>query len=96
MKDWLMEVGVKTFGPSAIRGAILGVSGWLLMKNNALAPFGIVSDAAQHLTTIYWDKLSVAAITALPAIIAGAVKMVQHQGTQVIQSAVTPPKGDNQ
>ena len=88
MKEWLLEVGVKTFGPSAIRGAILGISGWLLAKEGALSAFGIVSDAAAHTTIIYWDRLSMALIVGLPAIIAGVIKATQHQATQII----TKPK----
>ena len=84
VKDWLLEVGVKTFGPSAIRGAILGISGWLLAKEGVLSSFGIVSDATAHTTTIFWDKLSVALIVGLPAIIAGVIKTTQHQATQLI------------
>lgn len=93
MKDWLIEAGLKTFGPSAIRGAVLGISGWLLVRSDMLDKFGIVSDAAQHITTIHWDKLSMAAIAALPAILAGAIKLMQYHGTQAVQ-AVTQPKGE--
>jgi hypothetical protein len=91
MKNWLIEVGLKTMGPSAVRGAILGIAGWLLAREGALSAFGIISDAAAHTTTIYWDKVSIALIAALPAIGAAVIKMTQHQGTQVIQN-VTQPK----
>ena len=69
---------------SAIRGAILGLSGWLLAKEGALTAFGIVSDAAAHTTTVYWDKLSSALVIGLPALIAGVIKLTQHQATQLV------------
>src|SRR5262245_41349917 len=50
LKVWLVEVGVKKMGPSAIRGAILGLFGWLMTKEGLLASFGIVSDATAHTT----------------------------------------------
>lgn len=89
MKGWLVETVIKTFGPSAIRGAILGVSGWLLAKENILAPFGIVSDAIAKTTTIHWEQMSAAVVIALPALIAGVVKMTQKEAQKVIQ-----PKGE--
>jgi hypothetical protein len=85
MKDYLLEVGVKTLGPSAIRGAILGIAGWILVKNDLLSPFGIISDATQHITTIHWDQLSTASIAALPAVIAAIIKLVQHHTTPIIK-----------
>lgn len=86
MKDWLLEVGLKTFGPSAVRGAVLGVAAWLLAKNGALAHFGVISDAATHTLTIHWDQLSTASIAALPAILAGVIKVLNYHGTQVVKS----------
>ena len=83
MKDWLINIGVKTAGPSAVRGAILGLSGWLIAKNGLLSAYGVVSDAAAHTTTIYWDKCSIAIVAALPAILAGVIKLTQHQTTAI-------------
>ena len=97
MKKWLIEVGLKTFGPSAIRGAVLGIAGWLMAKGGMLEPFGIVSDAALNITTIYWDKLSIALVAVIPAIGAGLIKVTQKQGTEVAQKVLPqkteePPK----
>jgi hypothetical protein len=91
MKNWLVEVGVKTFGPSAVRGAVLGIAGWLMAKEGMLAPFGIVSDAVAKTTTIYWEQLSAAIILGLPALIAGIVKLTQREGEKVV-TKVTQPK----
>jgi hypothetical protein len=91
--DWLEKVGLTQFGPSAVRGAILGIAGWLLTKNGMLSHWGIVSDAAAHTTTIYWNELSVAAIAGLPAVIAGVVKLLQYHGTNAI-NAVSQPQGE--
>lgn len=84
LKDWLVEVGVKKMGPSAIRGAILGLSGWLIAKQGLLATYGVVSDAAAHTTVIYWDKLNVALVALLPAMLAAAIKLANHQASQAI------------
>ena len=89
MKEYLLEVGLKTLGPSAIRGAILGIAGWLLVKNDLLAPFGIISDAAAQTTTIHWKDLSTASIAALPAVIAAVIKLFQHHTTTIIKGEET-------
>jgi hypothetical protein len=91
MKDWLIRLGLNEAGPSAIRGAILGVSGWILVRNGALTHFGIISDVAAHTTTIHWDQLSVAAIASLPAIIAAVIKLFQVHGENVINVIKGPP-----
>lgn len=84
MKSWLIETVFKTFGPSAIRGAILGLAGWLMARENLLSAFGIVSDAAAKTTTIHWEQLSMAVILALPALIAGIVKVTQKEGSKAV------------
>lgn len=95
-KTWLIEIGIKTAGPSAIRGAILGISAWLLAKENVLSAYGIVSDAALHTTTIYWDKVSVALVLGLPAAIAAIIKVGNKHANTAIKSVATPPQGDTQ
>lgn len=94
IKAWLIETLIKIGGPSAIRGAILGISAWLLAKNNILSTYGIVSDAAAHTTTVYWDKVSVALVLLLPAAIAAVIKMVNSHASSAVKTAVAPPKGD--
>lgn len=94
IKNWLIEMGVKTAGPSAVRGAILGISAWLLAKDNVLSAYGIVSDASAHTTTIYWDKVSVALVLGLPAAIAAVIKVANSHAASAIKSAATPPQGD--
>lgn len=85
LKEWLIETALNKMGPSAIRGAVLGVFGWVLIRNGLLAPYGIVSDAVTHTTTIHWDQLSGWAIAALPALLAAIIKGVQHTGTKAIK-----------
>ena len=92
LRALLLQLGLQQFGPSAVRGIILGAAGWLLVRNGALSAYGIVSDAAAHTTIIYWDKLSVATIAALPAIIAGIIKLIQYHGTNVVTSLKGEPK----
>lgn len=84
LKGWILEVAVKKMGPSAIRGGILGISGWLLTRNNFLEPFGILSDAQAHVTIINWDKLNIALIALLPAVLAAVIKLLNHQGQELL------------
>ena len=85
LKAWAIEVVIKQGGPSACRGVVLGVSAWLLAKEGILSSFGVVSNAAAHTTTIFWDKVSMALIAGLPALIAAVVKMTQHHGEDAIK-----------
>lgn len=91
-KQWLVDVLVKQAGPSAIRGAILGTLGWLMLKNGMLEPYGIVSDEAARTTILYWDKLSVAAIALLPAIGAWLIKATQVAVVKPVVQKVVKPK----
>lgn len=97
IKSWLINVGLKEIGPSAIRGVILGASGWLAMRNGLLSNFGVVSDAASHTTTIHWDQLSIVAIAGLPAIGAAVIKILNYHASAAItgtpQSGSTPLPG---
>lgn len=93
IKGWLLEVGLKKLGPSAIRGAVLGLSGWLIAREGLLAPFGIVSDAVTHTTTIYWDRLNLALIASFPALLAAAIKLVNHQAVQALPKPQDTPLG---
>ena len=92
IKTWLVEIGVKQLGPSAIRAMVLGASAWLIARNGFLASYGIVSDAAARTTTIHWDQVSAALIVGLPAVIAMIVKLTQHTTTAAIKGE--PQSGD--
>lgn len=89
-KEWLLEVAVKKMGPSAVRGAILGVSGWLIAKQGLLSAYGVLSDSTAHTTTIYWDKLNMALVLALPAGLGAVIKMLNHQGNEIISKSADP------
>jgi hypothetical protein len=90
LKEWIIEVAVKKMWPSAIRGAILGIVGWMVVRNDILAPFGITSDAIQHTTTIYWDKLQTALIVGLPAAVAAIIKLLNHHADSLFTQTVKP------
>lgn len=94
LKTWLIEMGIKTAGPSAIRGAILGISAWFMAKDNMLSAYGIVSNATLHTTTIYWDKVSVALILGLPAAIAAVIKVTNTHAAAAIKPSETPTQGE--
>lgn len=82
IKLWLIEVGIKKFGPSAVRGAILGIGGWVVAKEGILAPLGILYDQTTHILTIHLDTLSIWAVAGLPALGAGLIKVANHHADQ--------------
>ena len=82
LKEWFVNVGVQQMGPSAIRGSILGIIGWLVMKDNLIP--GIHTDAATHITTIAWDTVSTWAIAGLPAVTAAVIKLLNYHGAQAV------------
>lgn len=82
MKEYLFDVGLKTLAPSAIRGAVLGVAGWLMAKNNLLTPFGITT--MNHVTTIDWNQVSIASIAAVPGLMAAIIKLANHHAAQIL------------
>lgn len=90
MKEWLMEVGLKTMGPSAIRGGILGIVAWLIAKQGLLTSYGV--STVGHITTVDWDKASIALIAGLPALIAAVIKMFNYHGQKTLETVTT--KGD--
>jgi len=89
MKDWLTNVMLQKFGPSAVRGGILGVVGWLAAKSGALAHWGVTIQG--HIVSVDGDKVSMAVIAGLPALAAGLIKVVQHHATATILN--TPQSG---
>lgn len=70
LKAWLVE----TWGPSAIRGAVLGLFGILIAHTEILSKFGIVSDAAAQTTTIHWKVASNVIVPIVIAVLAGFIK----------------------
>lgn len=83
LKGWLINVAIKKFGPSAVRGAILGLGGWLAAKEGLLSAFGIVYDKTSHILTINLDSLSMLAVAGLPALGAGVIKVLNHHADVV-------------
>ena len=92
LKVWLLEVGLKKLGPSAIRGAVLGLASWFIAKEGLLSSYGIVSDAVAKTTTIHWAQVSDALIVGLPALIAIILKLTSH--TTVAVAKGQPISGD--
>lgn len=88
IKTWAVE----TFGPSAIRGVILGAFGVLVTHSQMLSKFGIITDSVAHTTTIHWTTASDVLVPIVIAIVAGFIKTGHVTLTNVIQA----PKGDNQ
>ena len=82
LQNWAVEVLIKKGGPSAVRGALLGLVGFLAAKNGLLAHFGIAT--VNGITTIDWSKVSDLAIAGLPAVAAGVIKILSHHTTEAI------------
>lgn len=83
LKGYLINVAIKKFGPSAVRGAILGLGTWLATKEGFLTALGILYDKTTHIVTINLDTLSIWAIAGLPAIGAGVIKVLNHHADEV-------------
>lgn len=92
MKTWLLEVGLKTFGPSAIRGAVLGIGTFIAAKAGMLSAFGVMYDSATHILTVNLDHLQLALVALIPAIGAGLIKATQTTATKAIQPKTEEPK----
>jgi len=91
IKGWLIDVGIKKMGPSAIRGALLGLGGWVIAKHEMLVPFGISYDAATHIISINLDTANIALVALLPAIGASVIKLLNHHASEI----VVPKKDEN-
>lgn len=85
MRTWLLEVGLKTFGPSAIRGAVLGIGTFIAAKAGMLSAFGVVYDATTHILSVNLDHLQLALVALIPAIGAGLIKVTQKQTTDIVK-----------
>ena len=94
LKTWVIDVLIKKFGPSAVRGAVLGIASWLVAKHEMLAPLGIVYDAATHILTVNLDTLSVWGVAAIPAIGAGVIKVLNHHTDEAVKAVLPTPKAD--
>lgn len=90
-KNWVVQILIKKFGPSAVRGAILGLVGWVAAKEGLLTPLGIIYDTATHILTINLDTLSIWAVAGLPALGAGVIKVLNHEGNVVVKKVLPPP-----
>lgn len=91
VKGWLIDIGIKKFGPSAVRGAVLGIAGFFAARQEILEPLGIMFDAATNILTIDFNRVSIWAIAALPAIGAGVIKVLNHEGNVAVKAVLPPP-----
>ncbi len=82
MKDWLVKLGLHVAAPSAVRGAILGAVGVMALKNGWVP--GVTTNAATHVTTIAWSKISDWAIAGLPALTAAVIKLLNYHAVKLI------------
>lgn len=91
LKRFLLEVGIRKMGPSAIRAAILAVAGFVAAKAELFAQLGIVYDATAKLITIDLAKLdSGAAVLLIGTAGAGGalIKLINHQSNVVVKKMI--------
>lgn len=94
IKAYLIEVGIKKIIPSAIRGAILGISGWFLMKRGVFSSYGIISDPVARTTTISWNQLNSTLIVVVPGLIAALIKTINHETMPIVSKSLAAMKSD--
>lgn len=87
MKDFLVRLGLHVAAPSAVRGAILGIVGFMALKNGWVP--GVTTNAATHVTTIAWSKVSDWAIAGLPALTAAVLKLLSYHGSNLIKGGTS-------
>lgn len=85
IKSWIIE----TWGPSAIRGAVLGIGGILIAHAAVMAKFGVFYDAATHIVTIHLTTLSDFIIPIAVGIVAGFIKTGHVTLTKTISQGET-------
>lgn len=93
LKEWLLEVGIKKMGPSALRAGFLAVGGFIAAKAGMFSSFGVVYDKVNHLITIDLNQLNAAATTYLigSAAAGGAlIKMLNHHADEVVLPIIAP------
>jgi hypothetical protein len=92
-KLWVVDVLIKKLGPSALRGALLALTTFLIAHANILGSYGVIYDAATGTITLNLGKLSMALILGLPALIAAILKLTSHSASEVVLStpSTTPP-----
>lgn len=86
LKTWIIDVLIKKFGPSFIRGAILGLAGFIAAKEGLLAHFGVVYDAASHIVTVNLDTLNIGLVALIPAIGGGVIKVLNHHADTAVKT----------
>lgn len=92
IKIWLVQVGIKKLGPSAIRAAIAGLVALLVAHANMLKDFGIVYDDALKTVTLHLNELSVwLSVTGL-GLVTAFLRAGQHQVEAIVKG--TPKSGD--
>ena len=91
LKNWFVEVGIKKFGPSAIRGGIGIVSAYMLAHAGAFEKLGIFYDQAAQTITVHLSALQDGLDVALLASIAGLIKVLNYHGGQVVDALKSAP-----
>jgi xanthine/uracil/vitamin C permease (AzgA family) len=84
IKEWLIKVGIKKMGPSAIRAAIAALVGIMAAHAGLLSELGIVSDKALNTITIDLNKLTAWFSVTGIGIITAALAAAQHHGEQIV------------
>jgi hypothetical protein len=78
MKDWLIQVGIKKFGPSAIRAAVAAFIAFVVANRGMLESFGVFYDDVTNILTIHLNTATSGIILFTMASIGGLVKVLNH------------------
>ena len=85
IKLYVTEVLIKKLGPSALRGAILALTTFLIAHADMLGNWGVIYDGSAHTITLNLDKLSIALVLGLPALIAAVLKLISHTAKPTVE-----------
>lgn len=86
MKTWLIEVAIKRMGPSAIRGAILAVSGFLVAKAGVLSGYGVNYDEATKTISVNLAHIeSILTVLVASGGLAGLIKGMNYHAKEIVK-----------
>ncbi len=96
MKDWLIQVVVKKFGPSALRAGVVALLTAITAYSGVLEQWGVIVDKVARTITIHFDTMEVVVLGLVMAMLGGTVKVAQATGKEMLpkkeDEPVEPPK----
>src|SRR4051812_42839098 len=87
IKAWLIQVGIKKMGPSAIRAALAAFIGIVMAHAGMLEKFGIVYDQASNTLMLHLTALQQWADVTGLGLLAAAFMAAQHHAGAAVTGA---------